>query len=74
VTSTIYSSKAEVASQELCLSLHAHHESAMEWPEKAYDLHAGYLANVSVDSSFEGFRTDPRFQAILKKIGFPDVN
>ena len=48
-------------------------DKAMEWLEKAYERHAGYLVNINCDSSFEDLRPDPRFQALLKKIGFPDA-
>ena len=48
-------------------------DKAMEWLEKAYHRHAGYLVNINSDSSFDDFRSDPRFQALLKKIGFPDA-
>jgi len=47
-------------------------EKAMEWLEKAYDLHAGYLTSLNYDSSFDDIRTDPRFKALLEKIGFPN--
>jgi adenylate cyclase len=47
-------------------------DKAFEWLEKAYDRHAGYLLGLNYDSSFDDIRTDPRFQALRKKIGFPD--
>jgi len=49
-------------------------DKAMEWLEKAFERRAGYLVNINHnDSSFEDLRPDPRFQALLKKIGFPDA-
>ena len=33
----------------------------------------GILSGINFDSSFDDFRSDPRFQALLKKIGFPDA-
>jgi adenylate cyclase len=47
---------------------------AMEWLERAYERHAGFLVAINFDLSFEDFRPDPRFQALLKKIGFPDTD
>jgi adenylate cyclase len=48
-------------------------DKAMEWLEKAYERHAGYIVGINFDSSFDDFRSDPRFQAFLRKVGFPDV-
>ena len=31
------------------------------------------LPSINSDPAFEDFRSDPRFQALLKKIGFPDA-
>ena len=49
-------------------------DKAMEWLEKAYDRHAGYLLGINFDSSFDDIRSDPRFQALLKKIGFLEAS
>jgi tetratricopeptide (TPR) repeat protein len=49
-------------------------DKAMEWLEKAYERHSGYIAIINYDSSFDAIRSDPRFQALLKKIGFPDAD
>jgi TolB-like protein/Tfp pilus assembly protein PilF len=48
-------------------------DKAIEWLEKAYSRRAGYLVMINVDSSFDDIRSDPRFQALRKKIGFPDT-
>jgi serine/threonine-protein kinase len=49
-------------------------DQAMEWLEKAFERHAGYLVWINDEVSFEDFRPDPRFKALLKKIGFPDAD
>jgi TolB-like protein/class 3 adenylate cyclase/Tfp pilus assembly protein PilF len=46
-------------------------EAAFEWLEKAHQERSGYLLGVSVDFAFESMHTDPRFQRILEKIGYP---
>ncbi len=48
-------------------------DKAMEWLEKAYNRRAGYLVMINVDSSFDDIRSDPGFQALRKKMGFPDA-
>ncbi|HYB04221.1 MAG TPA: tetratricopeptide repeat protein, partial [Nitrososphaerales archaeon] len=49
-------------------------DKAMEWLEKAFERHSGYLAwGLNADASFDNLRSDPKFQALRKKIGFPDV-
>ena len=64
---------SETAIAAVYLSL-GEKDKAMEWLERAYERHAGYLVNINHnDSSFDGLRPDPRFQALLKKIGFPDA-
>jgi hypothetical protein len=45
----------------------------MEWLGRAYNRRAGYLLGINYDSSFEDFRSDPRFKALLEKIGFPET-
>lgn len=44
-------------------------EKAIEWLEKAYDEHSGYLATVNGDFEFENLRDEPRFRALIEKIG-----
>ncbi len=47
-------------------------DKSMEWLEKAYQQHSGYLVAINCEQTFNNLRSDPRFQALLKKIGFPD--
>ncbi len=65
-----HKSETEIAGVYLSLG---EKDKAMEWLEKAYDRHAGYLLAINYDCSFDDFRSDPRFRALLKKIGFPDT-
>jgi len=46
-------------------------ERAMEWLNKAFEERSGTLVTLKVDSSWGKLRDDPRFQELLKKIGFP---
>jgi adenylate cyclase len=49
-------------------------EKSLEWLERAYEEHSGFLRSINSDFIFDNLRPDPRFQALLKKIGFPDVS
>jgi hypothetical protein len=66
-----HKSETEIAGVYLSLD---EKDKAMEWLQKAYDRHAGYLVGINYDCSFDDFRSDPRFKALLKKIGFPDTD
>ncbi|MDA4123208.1 MAG: tetratricopeptide repeat protein [Thaumarchaeota archaeon] len=44
-------------------------ERAFEWLEKAYIEHSGSLAGFLGDFGFENLRSDPRFRALLAKMG-----
>ena len=46
-------------------------ENALFWLERAYDDRCGWLALwLNVDPRFNSLRTDPRFQKLLRRIGF----
>jgi len=49
-------------------------DKALEWLERAYQEHSGYLLSINSDFTFDNLRSDPRFQALLNKIGFPDAD
>lgn len=46
-------------------------EKALDWLEKSYDQQDGLCVTLRVDPLFDSIRTEPRFQALLKKINFP---
>jgi len=43
-------------------------DKAIEWLEKAYKDHSGYLSSIGSDFVFDSLRDDPRFQSLLEKI------
>ena len=45
-------------------------DKAFAWLERAYDEHIG-LMFLKVDPAFDSLRSDPRFEALLRKTGFP---
>jgi adenylate cyclase len=45
-------------------------EQALEWLNKAYSGRVSALVTVSHNFVFDNIRSDPRFQALLKKIGY----
>ena len=47
-------------------------DAAFEWLEKAFQQHAAFLVWNKYFISFEGLRDDPRFDALVKRIGIPD--
>ena len=49
-------------------------DKAFAWLEKAYEHRASMLTNVNVDPAFDSLRSDPRYDALLKRIGLPRVN
>jgi TolB-like protein/Tfp pilus assembly protein PilF len=48
-------------------------EQALAWLEKACDERAVWIPFLNVDRKFDPLRSDPRFQELLKKVGFPAV-
>jgi serine/threonine-protein kinase len=44
-------------------------DQAFVWLDKAYDDHDFILVLLKVEPSFDGLRSDPRFAALLKRIG-----
>jgi TolB-like protein/Flp pilus assembly protein TadD len=48
-------------------------DEAIKWLEKAFDAHSGFLiepASVKMDARWDALRSDPRFQNLLRRIGF----
>jgi len=46
-------------------------DSTFAWLEKAASEKSAFLAYLKVDPSFDGVRSDPRFTALLKRMGLP---
>jgi TolB-like protein/Tfp pilus assembly protein PilF len=46
-------------------------ESAFEWLERAYEERADGLTLLNVDPMVDALRPDPRFQSLIRRIGFP---
>jgi len=46
-------------------------DAAMAWLEKAYADRLPQLLHVPADPAFDGMRDDPRFEAVMRKIGIP---
>ncbi len=47
-------------------------DATFEWLEKAYERRSLELRQIHVDSGFDAIRSDPRFQDLLRRIGFPE--
>jgi hypothetical protein len=44
---------------------------AVSWLEKAYAARSGGMAKLNCDPAFDSVRSDPGFQAVLKRMNFP---
>ncbi len=47
-------------------------EEAMTWLERGYEERDPALVFVKTDARFDPLRSDPRFQDLLRRIGFPE--
>jgi serine/threonine protein kinase/tetratricopeptide (TPR) repeat protein len=47
-------------------------EVAFEWLEKAFQEHSSFLTYLKIIRYFESLHGDPRFDALVKRIGIPD--
>jgi non-specific serine/threonine protein kinase len=47
-------------------------EAAFEWLEKAFLERASFLYTLKISAAFNSLRGDPRFDALVKRIGIPD--
>jgi serine/threonine protein kinase len=46
-------------------------DRAFEWLSKALEERSGFLVYIKCDRRFDGLRSDPRYEALLKRIGLP---
>ncbi len=44
-------------------------DQALDWLERAYDEHFGFVIYVKVEPGFYPLHVEPRFQALLEKMG-----
>jgi tetratricopeptide (TPR) repeat protein len=44
-------------------------DRTFEWLAKAFEERSGFLVYIKCDRRFEGLRSDPRYEALLKRIG-----
>ncbi len=47
-------------------------DAAFEWMEKAYERRSFPLTQIRVSPSLDPLRSDPRFDDLLRRIGFPE--
>ncbi len=47
-----------------------HKEEALEWLQKGFATHDGDMVQLNVDPDFDPLRSDPRFQDLLRSMGF----
>ena len=47
-------------------------DAAFRWLESAYEVRWALLPNIRVETEFASLRDDPRFQDLLRRIGFPE--
>ena len=63
-----YVSPLEIAQIHVALG---NNEKAFQLLEKAYAEHSFHLVNLNVSPLFKSVRSDPRFQDLVQRIGFP---
>jgi hypothetical protein len=47
-------------------------DKASEWLEKTFEDQEAWLDLLKVEPMYDNLRSDPRFQAILEKMNFPE--
>ena len=65
-------SKQQYVSTYLIAQIYAglgERDQAIEWLEKAYEERATSIIFLNVEPSFDGLRSDPRFQELVRRIG-----
>ena len=55
---------------KVCMGLRKK-EQAIAWLDRAFQERSLWWNSIPVDFRFDGLRSDPRFAALLKKIGLP---
>ena len=47
-------------------------DTTFRWLERAYKLRSPLLPHIAVVQHFDPLRSDPRFDDLLRRIGFPE--
>jgi TolB-like protein/DNA-binding winged helix-turn-helix (wHTH) protein/Flp pilus assembly protein TadD len=47
------------------------HDAVFQWLDRAFDVHDVHLIYLPVDPKWDPYRSDPRFDALLVRCGFP---
>ena len=50
------------------------YDKALDYLEQAYDTREGWLVLLQVEPMYDSLRNDPRFQDILEKMNFPEID
>jgi len=48
-------------------------DEALRWLEMAYRERAAWMVILKVNPRFDGLRSDPRFQDLLRRMNFPEA-
>ncbi|RKY95025.1 MAG: hypothetical protein DRQ13_07575, partial [Ignavibacteriae bacterium] len=56
----------------LTYSILGNKDKAFEWLEKCYQRHGTNMLGLKIEPDFDPIRSDPRFQDLLKRVGFLD--
>ena len=49
-------------------------ENALHWLDLAFAEHSSFLVQITEDPLYDGLRTEPRFQAMLRRMRFPGAD
>jgi eukaryotic-like serine/threonine-protein kinase len=69
-----YASRAMYVSPLVMADLHSlldEKDEAFKWLEKAYEERSSKLTDLKIDPDFDNLHSDPRFSAMVRKIGLP---
>ena len=56
----------------VCLGL-GNHDQAISWLQKAAEEHDGLMVYLNTFFFYDPLRSDPRFQALLRRMNFPET-